>query len=278
MFLGDLIHERRLKKQLTQSELAAGICTQNTISKIEKKQIPPTIPILTKICLRLDLTLNDLFTEFNSIDTATDQNTINAEIALLNGHTQLALDCIQPIDFASSQPNTFPPIFYFFQGYTSFLNQQSELQVFSAYNSFTAAIGDEASTLKLLLNTGMGLIYQQADEPLAEFYFNKNLLLIQHLDHLNNVDLHRVLFTIYHTAQYLLASNQNKVAKKLLETGIELSQKHHFIDQLAQILALKAKTLGKNTPEYAETLTQALVFAKFLEDDQLSTEIEQLQS
>ncbi|WP_253732882.1 helix-turn-helix domain-containing protein [Latilactobacillus curvatus] len=41
MFLGQLIHQQRLNKQLTQSELAAGICTQNTISKIEKKNLPP---------------------------------------------------------------------------------------------------------------------------------------------------------------------------------------------------------------------------------------------
>lgn len=279
MFLGNLIHEKRLNKQLTQSELAAGICTQNTVSKIEKKHIPPTVPILIKLCLRLDITLNDLFTEFNSVDTASDQSIVDAEVALLKGDSQLALATIKPIDFTTTQADALPAIYYFFQGYINFLNQASELKVFSAYNSFTAAIGDnENSTLKLLLNTGMGLIYQQANEPLAEFYFNKNLLLIQHLEQLNQLDLHRVLFAAERTAQYLLATNRSKVATKLIETVIAFCQRYHFIEQLAPILLLKAQTLTKESADYQTTINDALTFAKFVKDDAVIAKIEALQA
>lgn len=51
---------------MTQSELAKGICAQNIISRIERHNFMPTVSILVKICKKLDITLNDLFSDFSS--------------------------------------------------------------------------------------------------------------------------------------------------------------------------------------------------------------------
>ena len=275
MFLGQLIHQQRLNKQLTQSELAAGICTQNTISKIEKKKLPPTIPILIKICTRLGLTLNELFTEFNALDTASDEGVISAEVALLAGDSGPAAALITDIDFKATE-HPYPAIFFFFNGYLSYLDHQSELQIFSAYNSFTAAIGDDTSTLKLLLNTGMGLIYQEAGEELADFYFNNNINFINQLDHINVIDVQRVLFASRHTAAYMINQHRIDAAIEFLTKALKLSQKNQIIKQVDHLYYLRARARQQSGRDYAEDRETALVFAKYLKNNALIAKIKAL--
>lgn len=275
MFLGQLIHQQRLNKQLTQSELAAGICTQNTISKIEKKNLPPTIPILIKICTWLGLTLNELFTEFNALDTASDEGVISAEVALLAGDSGPAAALITDIDFKATE-HPYPAIFFFFNGYLSYLDHQSELQIFSAYNSFTAAIGDDTSTLKLLLNTGMGLIYQEAGEELADFYFNNNINFINQLDHINVIDVQRVLFASRHTAAYMINQHRIDAAIEFLTKALKLSQKNQIIKQVDHLYYLRARARQQSGRDYAEDRETALVFAKYLKNNALIAKIKAL--
>ncbi|KRM22309.1 helix-turn-helix domain-containing protein [Latilactobacillus graminis] len=275
MFLGQTIHQKRLKKQLTQSELAAGICTQNTISKIEKKNLPPTIPILIKICLRLDLTLNELFTEFNAINAASDAGVIAAESALLAGDINPATEIIRNTDLTAAN-GSYPAIFFFFQGYLSYLNHKSELQIFSAYNTFTASISDEVSTLKLLLNTGMGLIYQDAGEQLASFYFNNNISYINQLTQLNTIDIQRVLFATRYTAEYLMNQDNLKEALALIENALKLSQQNQNIKQIDQLYYLKAIILKKSNGAFKAPLATALTFAEFLKNTALTDKINAL--
>ncbi|MSD83019.1 helix-turn-helix domain-containing protein [Lactobacillus curvatus] len=275
MFLGQIIHQKRLKKQLTQSELAAGICTQNTISKIEKKNLPPTIPILIKICIRLDITLNELFTEFNALDTASDEGVITAESALLAGDPKQAIDIIKDIDFtASNKP--YPAIFYFFQGYLSYLDHKSELQIFSAYNSFTASIIDDSSTLKLLLNTGMGLIYQEAGEDLASFYFDNNIKFIHQVGRVNSIDVQRILFATRHTAEYMINGHNAKNAIELIDNALKLSQKNRLISQIDYLYYLKALALKQTNADYTEALNTAFIFSKYLKNNSLTSQINNL--
>ena len=78
LFLGSIIYNKRREMNLTQIELANDICTQNTISKIEKHNIAPTVNILIKICLKLNLTLNDVFSDFSSKNSADEESILDA--------------------------------------------------------------------------------------------------------------------------------------------------------------------------------------------------------
>ena len=66
MFLGKIVLDERKKSGMTQTELASGICNQNVISKLEKHNVMPTLSVLIRLCRKLDLTLNDLFSDFAS--------------------------------------------------------------------------------------------------------------------------------------------------------------------------------------------------------------------
>ena len=56
--LGEKIRHYRKLRGLSQSELADGICTQATVSLIEKKDKIPSMEILVRICERLGITMN----------------------------------------------------------------------------------------------------------------------------------------------------------------------------------------------------------------------------
>lgn len=63
---GEKIKARRKMIGLSQSELAEEICTQATISLIEKKNKVPSMEILISICDRLELSVNTVIIEDNN--------------------------------------------------------------------------------------------------------------------------------------------------------------------------------------------------------------------
>lgn len=61
MTLGESIKNKRKKMNMTQKQLAAGICTQGQISKIEKNEIVPLSNLLKNIADRLNVTIDELY-------------------------------------------------------------------------------------------------------------------------------------------------------------------------------------------------------------------------
>lgn len=51
---------------MSQADLVNGICTQSTLSKMEKQNIAPMTDTLVQLCLRLGLTVNNVLTEFDN--------------------------------------------------------------------------------------------------------------------------------------------------------------------------------------------------------------------
>lgn len=73
---------RRLREihNMSQSDLAEGICSQGMISKIEKHQVSPDIEIMIKIAKKFNLTVSQLIGQSSVGDTF---DTIKREIRLL---------------------------------------------------------------------------------------------------------------------------------------------------------------------------------------------------
>ena len=75
---GEKLRNIRRKRGLSQTALSVGICTQATISLMEKQNRIPKMNILTAICGRLDIDVNDIVEDddnsmtliFDQIDTA----------------------------------------------------------------------------------------------------------------------------------------------------------------------------------------------------------------
>ena len=57
---GDVLKQIRRKRGLSQTALSEGICTQATISLMEKQNRIPKMNILTAICARLDIPVDKI--------------------------------------------------------------------------------------------------------------------------------------------------------------------------------------------------------------------------
>ena len=64
MTIGEIVSFYRKYQNLTQSELAEGICTQGTISLIEKGLRTPSVELVTMISTKLGISL-DVFESNN---------------------------------------------------------------------------------------------------------------------------------------------------------------------------------------------------------------------
>jgi transcriptional regulator with XRE-family HTH domain len=104
LLLGEKIAKQRKELKLSQAELAKDICTQATISKIEKRNIAPLTETLSAICIRLGLTLNDVMTEFANNQTADTKESMNAVKKML-AHYQFE---DAKTKFSQIDPSTVP--------------------------------------------------------------------------------------------------------------------------------------------------------------------------
>lgn len=73
---GNLIKDRRKQQKLTQKELASGICKQATISNIESRNYCYSIEILSLICSRLNLQINDVIIQSEEVQIRNKLNDV----------------------------------------------------------------------------------------------------------------------------------------------------------------------------------------------------------
>ncbi|MBP1042851.1 helix-turn-helix transcriptional regulator [Vagococcus sp. BWB3-3] len=55
---GSKIKSARIKKGLSQKDLADGLCTQGLVSKIEKGEVIPNALLLKDLCLKLTVSID----------------------------------------------------------------------------------------------------------------------------------------------------------------------------------------------------------------------------
>lgn len=71
---GTVLKETRTTQQLSQKELAADICSQAMLSRIENNEVIPSVILMKQLCDRLDVSLDDVLgTEYDLSATTTDE-------------------------------------------------------------------------------------------------------------------------------------------------------------------------------------------------------------
>jgi len=69
MLIGDIIKQKRQEMNLTQGELAEGICTQAMISRIEKHLVEPSKKLQKKLADKLQVSVSYFHTDNDPVDT-----------------------------------------------------------------------------------------------------------------------------------------------------------------------------------------------------------------
>lgn len=76
--LANLIKTRRKALNLSQKELAEGICTQTIISRLEKSEVNPSVDIFFKIVKKLNISMEEVAKLFD-VDAMKNNNILNHE-------------------------------------------------------------------------------------------------------------------------------------------------------------------------------------------------------
>ena len=158
---GDVLKQIRRKRGLSQTALAEGICTQATISLMEKQNRLPKMDILTAICERLNIQpdrivenevsgVNDTFNQI--IDALTDQE------------YDLAKQLISKISIKSLNSDFDKQRYYFLLGMVQISQDQIDDAIFNFELVLTQFATTSANIYLAMTTAGMALAYLKRDD------------------------------------------------------------------------------------------------------------------
>lgn len=172
MLLGKVISEKRKSLGLSQADLAKGICTQATISKMEQSNQPPLTDILAKLCLRLGLTPNDVLSDFTDPEY-NQQRDLFKSIDSLIDHYQFekAEKEFTAISTTQLKDNLLTRYHYVKGNIQMLVHNELDNAIFEF--NLSIQLSKHQDTTYLLAMSGLGIAYSlKKDNDKAAFYFD----------------------------------------------------------------------------------------------------------
>ncbi|WP_125762321.1 helix-turn-helix domain-containing protein [Companilactobacillus hulinensis] len=272
MFLGSVIYDKRRSMHLTQTELATDICTQNTISKIEKHNIAPTVNILTKICLRLELSLNDVFSDFSSNSTSEEESILDSlERDLLLDNTGEISEKLEMLHSKLSD-NDLKQV-NLIKGALEYYNDNFDDSLFTLDKVLQLTKSDVYDIYTLLTYLFKGMNYlKQGHNDRATYYFEMIEGATKESLQIPNANEVEVIYICKSLAGAYVELGLNKKAREFSDRGISLAKQRHttyFVDYLHYYAAEAIEDDPKKQSEYRELKDAAYYFAKLSDNKNL---------
>ncbi|KZD36533.1 MULTISPECIES: helix-turn-helix domain-containing protein [Bacillus] len=254
--LGITIKELRMKKNISQSELCHGICSQSQISKIEKGVIYPSSILLYQLSERLGVDPNNIFAL-----------TQNKKIKYIENVKHVIKDCLKQKQYKE---------LYEIVKKEKYLNnfQTKEEKQFLIWHEAIAIfeVNRSTKTALTLLNNGLKLTVTNVDclsereidimQTMAIFYaenkeYEKSINILRKcLTNFNKLDFPRdkeiKLKIIFNLAKTLASTYQHEEAIKYIDKGIKLAINLNTLYLLGELFYLKGQCLLKITQHNVE--------------------------
>ncbi|MDP7992184.1 helix-turn-helix domain-containing protein [Bacillus sp. MHSD_36] len=247
--LGIIIKELRMKKNISQSELCHGICSQSQISKIEKGMIYPSSILLYQLSERLGIDPNNIFAL-----------TQNKRLKYVENVKYVIKDCLKQKQYKElyeivkkeKNLNNFQT-----KEEKQFLIWHEAIAIFTVDRSIKTALDLLNNALKLTLTNSDFLSEREIDimQTMAIFYAeNKNYekginILRRCLTNFNKLDFPRdkeiKLKIMLNLAKCLDSTYQHEEAIKYLDKGIKLAINLNTLYLLGELFYLKGQYLLK---------------------------------
>ncbi|WP_207695698.1 hypothetical protein DOK67_0001604 [Enterococcus sp. DIV0212c] len=233
---GDIIRTVRKQKKLSQVTLAAGICTQGTVSNIENKNVCDSLEILDAICKRLNL----------SLESVLDDNDEKKLTSLLNHVEELcntfkhkeahALLKETSINVADFQNKELEVRWFYFMGITNLLGFNNTTD--SLFYFYRAdELGDSNSIYAILSVNSLGIVYEMVDElDKAQVYYEKSIDMLRKMTITVPIEATKIFFN---TAKFYSLIKNYEMAYHLASEGIELNRTYQSLYML-DLLAYEA--------------------------------------
>ncbi|WP_157455840.1 helix-turn-helix domain-containing protein [Carnobacterium maltaromaticum] len=271
MLLGDLIKAKRLENGLTQAELAAEICTQASISNLEKNQRIPPLMTLLAIGNRLNLNFDELSDyaieqENPTSDVFNRVRTLRKQFKLKEAYDLIIEEL--PLDKLKTYHKKKQ--YYYYLGITGLLGYN---KIAEAHYNFNLALSSESEPnldfYDILTINGIGLAYYfESEEEKARTYFEKSLAqLDQFMSQMVSLDESIEITKLYYaTAKFYSEIKEYSKAVDLCSLGIQVQLDQHVNYELEMLYYEKAFNLAKlnKKSEAEECYYYATALAKMI--------------
>ncbi|PGB47271.1 helix-turn-helix domain-containing protein [Bacillus wiedmannii] len=275
--LGITIKELRMKKNISQSELCHGICSQSQISKIEKGMIYPSSILLYQLSERLGIDPNNIFAL-----------TQNKKLKYVENVKYVMRDCTKQKQYSElyeivkqeKNESNFQ-----LKEDKQFLIWHEAIAIFHVNKSIKTALNLLNSALKLTVTNGDFLSEREIDimQSMAIFYgenkeYEKSINILRRcLTNFNKLDFPRdkeiKLKIIFNLAKILGHANQHEEAIKYNEMGIKLAINLNTLYLLGELYYGKGWNLLKlkqyNEEDVADNMKKALFIFELTEKENL---------
>ncbi|MBJ8082285.1 helix-turn-helix domain-containing protein [Bacillus cereus group sp. MS39] len=275
--LGITIKELRMKKNISQSELCHGICSQSQISKIEKGTIYPSSILLYQLSERLGIDPNNIFAL-----------TQNKKLKYVENVKYVMRDCTKQKQYnelyeivkQEKNENNFQ-----LKEDKQFLIWHEAIAIFHVNKSIKTALNLLNSALKLTVTNVDFLSEREIDimQSMAIFHwankeYEKSITILRRcLANFNKLDFPRdkeiKLKIIFNLAKILGLANQHEEAIKYNDMGIKLAINLNTLYLLGELYYGKAWNLLKleqyNEEDVADNMKKALFIFELTEKENL---------
>ncbi|WP_125545929.1 helix-turn-helix domain-containing protein [Levilactobacillus lindianensis] len=259
--LGSKVKQYRKQKNLSQQELAEGICTQATVSLMEKKNKVPSIKIILQICRRLNISLNDVL---SGLGSGMDEQFDDVAGAIRREDYALADDLLGKVNMTNVQNAFDRERYHYYRGFVELgARNRPDEAIFHFNLLLHRAYRMPWDLYAIVGNVGMATAYLNRQElDKARFYLNAAVGYLDDFEWHDEDNFKRLIWARYQIAQMYLKLEQPQLVIDNVEAALR-AVKHqgslYLIDVLYEMKgeaekALLATTASKRSLTIARTL------------------------
>lgn len=274
----ELFIATRKEKGYSQKELAQGICTQATLSRLENNGQIPTLKILIQLCNRLELPLGELFPKVGTQNTQLRELLNQGEFYLITSEYESLRTLLEQLDLVEVTQAGLLLQYYYLLGFEMIFRQAPVTDVLFTFDKLLAEEHQHPQEIYQLLGyTGIGLVYlREGDLTKAEYYFNQVLERVYQYPTNTIEEVWKVLNMVFHCGLFYGEQKDYESSDGLFQYVFSLCAKNHVTYYLARAvfqLAQNALQAGQEKGRVLELLQDARAYAKVNDNQRLLKQI-----
>ncbi|MCH4008470.1 helix-turn-helix domain-containing protein [Companilactobacillus sp.] len=258
--LGEKIRHYRKLRGISQSELADGICTQATVSLIEKKDKIPSMEILVRICERLGITMNlvivnddsQIYSIISEIKKLFYQDDYDGIVA--------KLDKLKDININNKQEIK---LIHFFSGLVEYEVEKNYDKAIFDFNRAMNVNIVSVDMYDILINiyTAKAYVNKGSDDEAKVYYDQSKELIKSSVEKINDENYRDSILIYANMAELALELGDNESVIEYANEGIYIARKEQSLFKLDSMYCYMAEAGTKDGQKSDEDYIKAYVIS-----------------
>lgn len=259
--LGNKVKQYRKQKNMSQQELADGICTQATVSLMEKKNKIPSIKIMLQVCRRLNVSFNDILA---GVGSGMDEQFDEISVAIRQENFREAADLLAAVEMSDVASAFDRERYHYYRGFVELGAHERPDEAIFHFNLLLRRSYQMPWDLYAIVgNVGMAAAYLRRQElEKARYYLSEAVGYLDEFEWHDESDFRRLIWARYRIAQMYLELQQPQLVIESVESALRAVKQQaslYLIDVLYEIrgqaeAALSAKAAARRSLTIAKTL------------------------